>query len=78
MNVAVRKDLSVGDLERAAIDAARARPPAEKLRDGLRLFDRTCEVMAAGIRQEYPDADPARVFSILRERLRLARELERR
>ena len=78
MGTAMRRELHANDLEQEAIDSARVRPPAEKLWDGLRLFDRTCEVMAAGIRYEQPDADPARVLRILRERLRLARELERR
>ena len=73
-----RHDIRVDDLEREAIDAARTRPPAEKLRDGLRLFDRTCQIMAAGIRHEQPDADPAEVLRILRDRLRLARDLETR
>jgi hypothetical protein len=64
------------DLE--MIDAARRRAPADKLRDGLQLFDRTVRIMADGIRHEQPDADEPRVFRILRERLRLARTLETR
>ena len=49
------RTLSVDDLEREAIEAARTRPAAERLRDGLRLFDRTCRVMFAGIRHEHPE-----------------------
>jgi hypothetical protein len=70
--------LSVDDLERETIEAARTRLPAEKLRDGLRLFDRACRVMTAGIRHERPGADSAEVLRVLRERLRLARSLEHR
>jgi hypothetical protein len=68
--------LSVEDLDREALDAAQRRPSAEKLRDGLVLFDRTCQIMAAGIQHERPDADAVEVLRILRERLRLARMLE--
>ena len=74
----MRKEIRVEDFEREAIGAARASPPVEKLLDGLRLFDRTCQIMAASIQHEQPDADPDRVLQILRERLRLARDLERR
>jgi len=42
------------------------------------LFDRTARIMTAGIRDERPDADAADQLRILRERLRLARLLERR
>lgn len=70
--------IHAGDFERDAIDGARTIPPADKLRDGLRLFDRTCRVMSAGIQHERPNADAAEVLRVLRERLRLARALERR
>jgi hypothetical protein len=73
-----RDGVSVTDLEREAIAAAQIRPPAKKLRDGLELFDRTCQIMAAGIRHERPDASPAEVLDTVRERLRLARALETR
>lgn len=70
--------LTLADLDREAVDAARKRAPADKLRDGLALFDRTCQIMTAGIRHERPDADPSEVLRILRARLRLARALETR
>jgi hypothetical protein len=70
--------LAVNDLDGEALAAARLRAPADKLRDGLLLFDRTCRIMAAGIRHERPDADPAAVLRVLRARLRLARALESR
>ena len=59
-----------------AIDLARARSAAEKLRDGLRLFDRTCHLMIAGIRDEHPRASDDEILRLLRHRLALARALE--
>jgi len=58
------------------VEAARAMPPEEKVRLSLQLFDRTCRIMADGIRDEFPDADQQRVQEILRERFALARRLE--
>jgi len=55
---------------------ARNTPGEVKLLDGPRLFDRACRVMAAGIRDRFPDADEARVREILRERLAIGRRLE--
>ena len=65
-------------MQREAVEAARGRAPVEKLLDGLRLFDRTCQIMTAGIRHEQPGTDQAEVLRILRERLHLARQLENR
>jgi hypothetical protein len=56
---------------------ARNMSPEDKLLSGARLFDRSCRIMADGIRNEFPDADEQRVKEILRERLALARRLER-
>ena len=64
------------DLFRQRVLAARAMSPEEKLLAGARLFDRTCRIMADGIRHEYPEADDRRVQEILAERLALARRLE--
>lgn len=66
----------VDQLYRARVLQARARPPEEKLLDGARLFDRSCRIMADGIRDEFPDADDRRVREILAERLALIRRLE--
>ena len=66
------------DLEREAIEAARRRSPADKFRDGLRLFDRTCRIMADGIRSEKGASDSIDVLQAIRARLLLARQLERR
>jgi hypothetical protein len=59
------------------IRRARDMSVEEKFVAGLRLFDRTCSIMCDGIRAEYPDADERRVQEILRERLALARRLEK-
>ncbi len=64
----------IDDLFRQRVLAARAMSPEDKLLAGARLFDRTCRIMADGIRHEYPKAD--RVREILAERLALARRLE--
>jgi hypothetical protein len=63
-------------LFRERVGRARAMPPEEKLLAGPRLLDRSCRIMADGIRDEFPDADEARVEEILRHRLDLIRRLE--
>lgn len=55
---------------------ARNTPGEVKLLDGPRLFDYACKVSMAGIRNQFPDADEARVREILRERLAIGRQLE--
>jgi hypothetical protein len=66
----------VDHLYRERVLRARAMPPEEKLVLGLRLFDRSCRIMADGIRGEFPDAGEERVQQILRARLALIRRLE--
>ena len=61
---------------RQRVRSARSMSPEEKLLAGPRLFDRSCRIMADGIRDEYPDADEHRVRRILVERLALIRRLE--
>lgn len=56
---------------------ARRMSVAERLRAGGDLFDELCERMRAGIRWQFPDADDSRVEEILRERIDIARRLER-
>lgn len=55
---------------------ARAMSGEEKLLAGLQLFEFDCEVMKAGIRHQYPDADEAEVLARLRERFAIRRRLE--
>ena len=50
----------------------------EKLLAGARLFDMACRVTLDGIRHEHPDISEAEALDELRQRLRLARELEER
>jgi hypothetical protein len=60
------------------VQKARRMSPEDKLLGGARLFDRSCRLMAAGIRSQFPDADERRVREILREQLALALRLENR
>jgi hypothetical protein len=57
---------------------ARQMSPEDKLLGGARLFDRSCSIMADGIRSQFPDADDRRVQEILRGRLDLIRRRENR
>ena len=57
---------------------ARQMSPEDKLLGGARLFDRSCRIMADGIRSQFPDADEHRVQEILRERLAMIRQRENR
>ncbi len=58
--------------------AARARrtPLAEKISDGPRLFDPSCEIMRGGIRSENPEFTPEQVEQELRRRLAIARKTD--
>jgi hypothetical protein len=60
------------------VEKARRMSPEDKFLGGARLFDRSCRIMADGIRAEFPDADDRRVQEILRERLALAQRLQER
>jgi hypothetical protein len=66
----------IDELYRERVERARKMSPEDKLLAGARLFDRSCRIMADGIRDEFPDADEQRVKEILRERLALARRFE--
>ncbi len=63
-------------LYRERVRRARVQSPEDKLLAGPRLFDRTCRIMADGIRHQYPGADEAEVMRILRQRLAIARRLD--
>jgi hypothetical protein len=66
----------IDELYREEVERARRMSPEDKLLAGPRLFDRSCRIMADGIRDQFPDADEQRVKEILYERLALARRLE--
>ena len=63
---------------RERVQKARRMSAEDKLLGGARLFDRSCRLMAAGIRSQFPEADERRVQEILRERLAIVRQLENR
>ena len=68
----------IDDIYRERVLRARRTPPDVKFFDGPELFERACRIMAAGIRNQFPDADEAKVDEILGERLELLRRLEER
>lgn len=58
------------------IEQARRQSPEAKLAAGIDLFCFARELMLAGIRAQFPEANDEQVHGILRERLALARRLE--
>jgi hypothetical protein len=67
---------TVDELFREEVLRARRMSPEEKLLAGGRLFELACRVTEAGIRDQFPDADPQRVQEILSQRLTLRRKLD--
>ena len=51
----------------------RAMTGEQRLALALSLHEFSCEIARAGIRQQHPQADPAEVERLLRQRLALAR-----
>jgi hypothetical protein len=66
----------IDELYRERVRRAREAPPEEKLLAGPRIFERSCRIIADGIRHQFPDADERRVREILTQRLALIRRLE--
>ena len=66
----------VDSIYRERVLRARSASPQEKFLAGFQLFARSCQLMADGIRNEYPDADEQRVQELLVKRLALLRRLE--
>jgi hypothetical protein len=60
----------------AKVARARRTPMDEKILDGPRLFDQSCEIMRGGIRSENPDFTPEQVEQELRRRLAIARKID--
>lgn len=58
------------------VTRAREMPPADKLLEGPRLFERACRLMVEGIRHQHPELDDDGVRALLQARLRLVRRLE--
>ena len=65
----------VDDIYREKVLRARATPPEQKLFAGAELFAMVCELMKAGIRSQFPEAEDSRVTEILQQRLDLSRRL---
>lgn len=61
---------------RTKVARARRTPMAEKMLDGPRLFDQSCEIMRGGIRSENPEFTPEQVEQELRRRLAIARKID--
>ena len=70
--------LLVDELYREEVARARATDPVEKLLEGPRLFERSCRLMADGIRHQYPDLDEAGVDTLLAARLQVSERLNGR
>ena len=66
----------IDELYRDKVRQARAMTAGQRLMAAAELFDQVCSLMASGVRNQYPDADDARVRAIVNERLDLARRLE--
>jgi hypothetical protein len=64
-------------LYREEIARARAMPPAEKLLEGPRLFERARRTMIDGIRHQHPHLDDAGVLALLADRLHRLQALDR-
>jgi hypothetical protein len=68
----------VDDIYRERVLRARRTPIEQKLFAGAELFEYACRLTCDGIRHQNPGIDESRVQQILRDRLALARRLERR
>ena len=66
----------VDEIFRDRILRAREMSPDEKFYAGAQLFERACQIMVAGIRNQFPNADEAQVADILEQRLQLVRRLD--
>ena len=60
------------------VERSRQMTPEERFYGTLEMIDLSRELMTAGIRMQFPDADEAQVRTILRERIRLVQAVESR
>jgi hypothetical protein len=58
------------------VERARRMTGDERFREGLALFDRALGLMSDGIRHQFPQATPAEIATIRRERLAINRACE--
>jgi hypothetical protein len=73
-----RTDVPIVDLEREAVEDARAQSFARKFLAGAELFDYACEVTKSGIRMQNPEYDDEQVLAELRRRIALGMKTEAR
>jgi hypothetical protein len=64
------------DSSQQQIERARRMTGDQRFREGLALCDRSFRLMKDGIRHQFPDASPAEVSQILRQRLAKGRAIE--
>lgn len=69
-------DVLADTLYREEVARARAMSPAEKLLEGPRLFERSCRLMADGVRHRHPDFDAAAVRAEVEAQLARLRAIE--
>lgn len=69
-------EMSPEELFREELREAQAMSPEDKLLDGARLFDRSCVLMMAGIRHQFPMASEETIDGILIERLDFLQQIE--
>ncbi len=67
----------ITQLYREEVLRARERSIDDKFFAGTRLFELACLFARAGIRKDCPDSDDQQVQEMLKDRLALARRLER-
>ncbi len=65
----------IDDIYRDKVIQARKMSVEQKILAGPQLFEMSCRIMMDGIRDDFPDADEARVREIFEERLALLRRL---
>ena len=58
------------------VERARKRTSEERFLDTLEMIDLSRELMKAGVRMQFPEADEKQVKEILRHRLHLVRTVE--
>ncbi len=69
-------DKLIDELEKDKLKAAKQMSAGERLLAGPRLFDLACQFALADIRRKYSGADNQTLIAKLRERVRIALELE--
>jgi hypothetical protein len=57
-------------LYRERVLRARRTPPEERILDGVRLYDQAVERMKLGVQLKNPQAEPAEIENLLRQRIR--------